>query len=522
VTANEVEFKAVTGTLDPKDKGEWKAKDDLHYFVLEEINGAQVVVTQSEMGAGTLHGAQQTVNKGIEAYNPSSIILTGIAFGIDESSQTIGEILVSTQLIPYEPERIGTGAIGEERIILRGSKPDASPRLVNRTRSALHRWKGAPVTFGPILTGEKLVDNVQFRDRLKMLAPEAIGGEMEGNGVYLESYDKKVDWILIKAICDFADGKKGTDKHARQQLAAENAAKFVLHVLQFAPWGSKPWKPIEICGWIFVAIITLLAVWRGIHRGAPEPYDKQRWSWAGSSPPDRSAWKFPGPWEISSSSFGERPALVINGPAWEAGWPREFDDPVLYDFILRFKVLFPDANDSDGTKLVWLIRSQDHGLGYQIARSYETGMDAVGGYQFRLIKETKDLYVSGSVVRRRLSQPVLLDDKPLKLGLHCCRSTTEYEVVVRVYRDHLDNCITPTSPTNLKTGVPDDPDTGHTGAAYFRDSTFSWGSIGFASGDAAKRAIVRDIEVISLQPKFKSVLPGDPLQVYFSESFVCQ
>jgi hypothetical protein len=102
-------------------------------------------------------------------------------------------------------------------------------------------WVGAEVRFGVMLTGEKLVDNVDFRDQLYDLEPEAIGGEMEGTGLYVACQDKKVDWILVKAICDWADGQKAKDKDARQQTAALNAATFVLHFLQFAPvnWENK-------------------------------------------------------------------------------------------------------------------------------------------------------------------------------------------------------------------------------------------------------------------------------------------
>ncbi|KJV05995.1 hypothetical protein [Methylocucumis oryzae] len=46
--------------------------------------------------------------------------------------------------------------------------------------------------FGQILTGEKLVDNVDYRDNLKAIyAIEAIGGEMEGSGLYTSAHDKK-------------------------------------------------------------------------------------------------------------------------------------------------------------------------------------------------------------------------------------------------------------------------------------------------------------------------------------------
>jgi hypothetical protein len=88
--------------------------------------------------------------------------------------------------------------------------------------------------FGTILTGAKLVDNLDFREQLRVCEQEAIGGEMEGAGLYVACHDQKIDWILVKAICDFADGRKAQDKDSRQALAAKNAADFMRHALQFA------------------------------------------------------------------------------------------------------------------------------------------------------------------------------------------------------------------------------------------------------------------------------------------------
>ena len=72
----------------------------------------------------------------------------------------------------------------------------------------------APVDFGLLLSGEKLVDNHDYREQLKRLAPEATGGEMEGAGLYVARQDAKVDWIVIKAICDRADGHKKRNRPA--------------------------------------------------------------------------------------------------------------------------------------------------------------------------------------------------------------------------------------------------------------------------------------------------------------------
>ncbi len=201
------------------------------YRDLGEVNGTRVFLALSEMGAGGLGASQQAVQKGIDALRPGAVFLVGIAFGVDEKKQRIGEILVSRQLQLYDLQRVG-----KDQMVLRGDKPHASAQLIDHFRHAELDWDDskAKVDFDLILSGEKLVDNHDYREQLKRLAPEAVGGEMEGAGLYVACQDAKVDWIVVKAICDWADGNKVEDKDARQQLAARNAAAFVAHALQRA------------------------------------------------------------------------------------------------------------------------------------------------------------------------------------------------------------------------------------------------------------------------------------------------
>lgn len=210
--------------------------DGRHYRDLGNINGSRAYMAIAEMGTGGRGGSQEAVRKGIEALNPSAVIMAGIAFGTDEKNQKIGDILVSKQLWLYDLQKIKNGTI-----ILRGDKPHASPSLINWISHSDIDWNevNGRVTPGLILSGEKLVDDIDYRDQLIRLAPEAIGGEMEGAGLYVACENNKTDWILIKAICDFADGNKSKDKDERQKLAAHNAASFVLHALQVAPLVSS-------------------------------------------------------------------------------------------------------------------------------------------------------------------------------------------------------------------------------------------------------------------------------------------
>lgn len=151
--------------------------EDLIYHELGVVKDSKVFMVQSQMGSSGLGSSQQTIQKSIDALSPSAVIMVGIAFGINEDKQLIGDVLVSNQLMLYESQRVGTKGKKIEQIT-RGDRVSAPPRLVNRFQSAKLYWdeteSGAKIRFGLILTGEKLVDNYGFREQLKEFEEEAI------------------------------------------------------------------------------------------------------------------------------------------------------------------------------------------------------------------------------------------------------------------------------------------------------------------------------------------------------------
>lgn len=231
VTVNEHETKAVhdaflaaTGT-----EGVPVSREGRLYHNLGEINGTSVYHAISEMGSSGPGAMQQAVDKAIRALDPAAVIAVGVAFGVSEKDQSIGDILLSKQIQLYDLQRAGA------EIVLRGDKPHATPRLINHFDAFNQiKWKGAKVRPGLLLSGEKLIDNQDYRDQIVRLQPETVGGEMEGAGLYVASADHKVDWIVIKAICDWADGNKKVKKKQRQQKAAKNAADFLVESLKYA------------------------------------------------------------------------------------------------------------------------------------------------------------------------------------------------------------------------------------------------------------------------------------------------
>ena len=71
--------------------------------------------------------------------------------------------------------------------------------------------------------------------RLRAFEPEAIGGEMEGAWkLYVACAYEKVDWLLVKAICDWADGQKCTDTDEQPGARGEECSR--VHAPRPAVW----------------------------------------------------------------------------------------------------------------------------------------------------------------------------------------------------------------------------------------------------------------------------------------------
>ncbi|GAB2719920.1 5'-methylthioadenosine/S-adenosylhomocysteine nucleosidase family protein [Comamonas sediminis] len=216
-------FKVATGH-----EAKIKEINGFKYAYLGRLGFREIFHATSGMGTGGLAGAQESVRRSIEAIDPTEVIMVGIAFGVDDKKQKIGDVLVSKQVLLYEPQRVSV----DFELTSRGDKVSASTRLLGWVAEAELKWNdNFEIQTGLILSGEKLIDNAQFKSELIRIAPEAIGGEMEAAGVYVSSQIAKKDWIIIKGICDWADGEKSKGKEENQKIAANSAVSFLISML---------------------------------------------------------------------------------------------------------------------------------------------------------------------------------------------------------------------------------------------------------------------------------------------------
>jgi len=190
----------------------------------------KIAHVQCAMGSISRDSSIMTVSTALQKLHSKVVIMIGIAFGVDEVKQKIGDVLIAESVIPYDTKRVG-----KKDIIHRGMEAQSSQLLVNRFKN-IRTWEHiinggskAKTIFTRLLSGEELVDNVKRRVELTKSFPDSKGGEMEGAGVY-SACGNKIDWILVKGICDFANGDKGENKKNNQQIAIESALSLCLEL----------------------------------------------------------------------------------------------------------------------------------------------------------------------------------------------------------------------------------------------------------------------------------------------------
>lgn len=197
-------------------------------YYLGQVGLYNIIQVQcSQMGSISPGGSTQTINMALREWPQlKAVIMVGICFGVNSKKQHIGDVIVSLSIKNYETRRMG-----KNMEIPRGNTYQASSCLLNAFNNLKLTWENIGIDnepkqleLGEFISGEQLVDNKDVRDKLLLESPEAKAGEMEGNGVVAACESNHLPWILVKAICDFADGNKGKDKKERQAIAAASSA----------------------------------------------------------------------------------------------------------------------------------------------------------------------------------------------------------------------------------------------------------------------------------------------------------
>lgn len=227
VTVNEIETNSLLSKLVPlEDYSDiLVAYNKNNTYFIGRFGAYNVLHVQSDMGAMNRDAVMTTVDNAIRMWNPRGIIMIGVAWGMNKGKQKIGDVLISKKILQYETAKISNG-----NTIPRGADTEAGGVLTNRFKSCmdwkylLEDGKVAKKFIGTVLSGEKLLDDKAYRDKLHDSFPEAIGGDMEGAGLASVAMANNLyEWIIVKGICDWGYDKQCDNKDKYQEIAMKSA-----------------------------------------------------------------------------------------------------------------------------------------------------------------------------------------------------------------------------------------------------------------------------------------------------------
>ena len=262
VTANETEYGAALTFLEPLVGFDTLLR---YHHVNNRINkhGFYVIGNFGNFYAAvhlmTKQGpaaAQDVVTVAADCFgnNLNAIFAVGVACGVEGKSKML-DVLVSKTISVYTAARIGTSTDGGYEIKNRGATNmpvssflqtyfDQPPKWPGENSIAARLLKKPIQRSGNILSGNYLIDHTKFKQQLlKFFAYDAIGIEMEGAGLIQDYPDMRHKIMVIKAVCDFGDGKK--DKKY-QPTAAMLAVECLKQCIGNSPY--LPQKLAESCG----------------------------------------------------------------------------------------------------------------------------------------------------------------------------------------------------------------------------------------------------------------------------------
>lgn len=174
------------------------------YFILKWGKYWVAHIHQSETGSYKNMGSNATINEALKHFTPNVIISLGVAFGIDYTTQNIGDVIVSRRILPYSQNKRDEDKIKPDRSQDKTIDDWLHVRLIN----ASSFLEG--VTYGDILSGGSVMSSFAEKDTVCLGYTKAdfiVGGEMEGDALFQYAKNEGIPGVVIKGICDWGVAK---------------------------------------------------------------------------------------------------------------------------------------------------------------------------------------------------------------------------------------------------------------------------------------------------------------------------
>lgn len=243
LTVKDCEFLACYSFLRKPFRSYLKDLGFLYFGEMGEIDGMTplkiALVTCSE-GALQPGGALIKVRNTVEILQPKAVFCVGCCGALNplrtDPPLKLGDVVVCSKLTTY----------ANKTVTDTGVQPFGLSAPVGRDiggiiRHAADAWE-APLKntkarkvnvhcSGEFLCGPEEIDSDRRRQELVRHYPYAIAVETDGEGVFSAAHDRKVEWVIIKGISDYADGTASLTQHWKP-FATAMAASVVNNMLR--------------------------------------------------------------------------------------------------------------------------------------------------------------------------------------------------------------------------------------------------------------------------------------------------
>ena len=218
------------------------------------LNLTKINIILSQAADQGSSSSQLLVSTALRSFHIRLVVNAGCAFGMDVNKQKLFDVLVSSHICSYEHVREG---IDREN---RNLPIPVNTNISNLIKPLVKTWSflSSPPSetsesqllnalLGMILCGDKLLDNKDKKDAIKLLlgvdkgdklgGVKVVGGEMESSGMITASqHHSNTACLLIKGISDWAQNKDaspdGTDvKAVNQRCASYTSMHVIIHLL---------------------------------------------------------------------------------------------------------------------------------------------------------------------------------------------------------------------------------------------------------------------------------------------------
>ena len=238
VTATDIEYRAVMGqamsTRSDKKFLKVIVEDGSANFILGNYGPSKVAIIKTGTGPDETKTIPEPVKKVVKA---EYVIAIGVCFGAKESKTkelgnktNMGDIIIAESIIDTT-EKHHEGV----KIIVIPETYHCGEKLFNMLRhddTIETEGKSVKIHHGHLASEESLYRSAKHKEEILGQVPQALGGEMEANGIREVADREKFEWIVIKAIVEWGD----EDKNKKwQPFGAVSCARYVLECLTKQP-----------------------------------------------------------------------------------------------------------------------------------------------------------------------------------------------------------------------------------------------------------------------------------------------